>query len=533
MEKFEKFYTEEEAQKEASYLKEIVESGEAKDYSEAERIAEVERKVEVMKDRIMHPYYYEASKQEEQKNISKELLRGLYYDSDDYHELGNDPNRLILGGGDEIYYSLKNDDYQEEEKPSLEYKGSRYIATEKEIESIYKAFDRKFFNAIRIEFNIKNINFPHLGECKDYAYKHDVEGKLKKYLDDGENILDTLKKLEDQNLIKIGHIPEFYIDNEALKDTYEIEFATRKELDEFLESDLGKSSSPEKVLRRARYLDGETIKSLLKRYKDQIDLSKVVSFDADSIIQNLDKSDKLKILDIVISVMEERTDENIKELEKRLENYWEQPMVSRYGQFEPGLTKESQTNIDSRLSFLRSAATQGLIPSDFREIIKKIYEATNHYPTGYYSDRVINNQREDIEKTALLLEKLSNDKREIVGEGLEFVSSEYGESKQVYLDGELVGSFVNAEFSEKSTNGEVVAWVTREIIDQNRVTGTQNRDRVFAWKKGMKEPQEIFEDHAWSSERYLRVFAPEVDDDGTIKVEIISGDKKEKKEFKV
>ncbi|EKE20453.1 MAG: hypothetical protein ACD_7C00576G0001 [uncultured bacterium] len=518
-------YPMEEAENEAAKMQEKIKSGEAENYSEAEKTIENEAKVKNLQEALMHPTiknWGSGYRTHDSTSIkSPEVLMSLWVDYGYIYickeEIDNGVNALIKGG--EIYSSLGNHDFSDGKKP--EYKETQSDPEKEQL--IQEAFNRKLSNAIRIE---KGGGEAFNSEA--------VEDKLKEYLSSGKSIIDALKDLEKQNFLKICHIPGFYTDKEALKDRYSVEFSTRKEMDKFLESEVGKSADPRKILERAKYLDGDTIKFLLEKYQDKIDLAEVISFGPGSFIQNLDRNDKMAILEKVVSILEKKTDDSIENLGKWKENWYKQPAVSRYGQFEPGLTKESDLNMESRLNILISAAASGLILPDHKERIKKINSVINYIPSGYYSGRVISRMREDIEEVALLLEELSNEKK-ITGKGagLEFVNSEYTQSKQVYLDGELIGGFDNAEFSENPTNGEIVAWVTHEVIDRDRIAGTQNRDIVYAWKKGTGGPIQLFEDHAWSNERYLRVFAPEVESDGTIKVEIKSGDKIEKKEFKM
>lgn len=528
-------YTAKKAEAEALKMQKKIKTGEAEDYVEAERIVENEAKIKDIQKALMHPTYIGRRDEGDYRHghrggdLNDDLetllaaripgkLVGLYVDYEYIgrvkKEIDNGANILLVGG--EIYSSVGSSDFPERKKPSYE----DTVSDPGKNKLVHEAFDKKLSNAIRIEPTGKEID----------CVSEDVENKIKEYLGGGKSILDALKDLEKQNLIKIGHIPDFYTDKEALKDRYNLEFSTRKELDKFLESEFGKSADPERVLERAKYLDGDTIKFLLEKYQDKIDLAKVISFGSGGIVQNLEQSDKMEIFEKVVSILEKRTDKNIERVEEHRKS-WRHEHPAMRGTFEPGLTKEEDMNIKSRLNFLSSAAAQGLILPDYKDRIKKINSVIDYIPSGYYVDRVISRMRKDIEEVALLLEKLSNEKK-ITGKGLEFVNSEYTQGKQVYLDGELIGSFDNAEFSEKPTNGEVVAWVTHEVIDRNNITGTQNRDIAYAWKKGVGT-KEIFEDHAWSSERYLRVSAPKVDSDGTIKIEVTSGDKTEKKDFKI
>lgn len=189
--------------------------------------------------------------------------------------------------------------------------------------------------------------------------------------------------------------------------------------------------------------------------------------------------------------------------------------------------------IDKRLSLLENMAKSELSITDYPEKIKELIKDTDYIDDPNVGRKWAYRSLAEIEEADSKIKALSSDKKEELGQGLKIEKAEHSSGQKIYLDGKFIKMAINAEFSEKPTNGEIVAWVEKEIIDQDRVMGTQNRDNVLVWKKGYKNPKIIFEDHAWSKERYFRVFAPEVDADGTINVEVKSGNETKKLEFKI
>ena len=200
-----------EAQEVAKKMQEKIKSEDASNFPEAEKIVENEAKVKNIQKALMHPTYIGRRDDEgchsgsdgikaEAKNPGK--LMGLYVDYEYIYRakeaIDRGANILLVGG--EIYSSVGSDYFPDGKKPT-------YDETQSDPgkdKLVYEAFDKKLSNAIRIEPT----------EKKEDCVSEDVENKIKEYLVDGKSILDVLKDLEKQNIIKIGlHFNSFYIIN--------------------------------------------------------------------------------------------------------------------------------------------------------------------------------------------------------------------------------------------------------------------------------------------------------------------------------
>jgi len=205
-----------------------------------------------------------------------------------------------------------------------------------------------------------------------------------------------------------------------------------------------------------------------------------------------------KLLASVLTVIEQRTEDRIKCGNDGID--WEDACV------------------EIRLAHLLRAAERGIILPDWKERIARIERAT-HYYYDNYSQSVIGRIRDGILEAASKIDQLSGVIPEgVTGKGLEFSPSAVGTGQNVYLNGQLVASLSAARFGAVPTNGEVVAWLTVNQIDYCTIKGSQKRWMVMAWKPGMKEPREVYEDHAYDSEGYLSLELPRVETDGTIAV---------------
>jgi hypothetical protein len=303
---------------------------------------------------------------------------------------------------------------------------------------------------------------------------------------------------------------------------------SEKELDRFLGSAMEGFVTPTLILKKMgqEKAGPDTIKKLLKKYEGGmfLDFGEIDLFGENGILSNFSEDEQEKMLTQIFDKLEEQTETSIKRAEESKEDSWMRLSDS-------GITWES-ARVEPRLKHLQDAARAGIILSDWKERLKKIQEATYHYPRRY-SETVVRNTRENIARVGTQLEELSGEAKDITGRGLEFVKSEYGPGVKAYLNGELISTVINGEFGKVANNEDTVAWVVSEIIDEDVITGTQTRDIVYAWKKGWKEPRQVFEDHAWSTEYYFRVYPPEVTPDGKIKIKRIRGNKEINEEIEV
>jgi len=264
----------------------------------------------------------------------------------------------------------------------------------------------------------------------------------------------------------------------------------------------------------------------------------------EAIIQRNDISDKQKfsylkkietnVPDISIECLEKMLDLDVPKGAKSaliLRLYEE---ASREGRKKKGdYLIPSELGINKRLALLKVAAERGFPIPNYGEKIKELIKDTNRINDPVVGRKWAYHSLADIEKTDEEIRKLKGEKRKDLGPGLKLEQAKYSSGTKIYFDGEFIDILVGANFSEKATNGEIVAWTVSEVIDRDTITGTQNRDNVYVWKRGWKKPKIIFEDHAWSSERYFRVFAPEVTPDGKVKIKRIDGEKKKEEEFEV
>ena len=166
-------YPMEEAENEAAKMQEKIKSGEAENYSEAEKTIENEAKVKNLQEALMHPTiknWGSGSRTYDSTPIkSPEVLMSLRVDYEYIYickeEIDNGVNALIKGG--EIYSSLGNHDFSDGKKP--EYKETQSDPEKEQL--IQEAFNRKLSNAIRIE----------MGKGKAFNSKGVLEDKLTKY----------------------------------------------------------------------------------------------------------------------------------------------------------------------------------------------------------------------------------------------------------------------------------------------------------------------------------------------------------------
>lgn len=189
--------------------------------------------------------------------------------------------------------------------------------------------------------------------------------------------------------------------------------------------------------------------------------------------------------------------------------------------------------VDYIMQALLSVAEAKVEIPNFEKIIETLVQKTkqiNQRGFGNYKSGMLADIEIGEEKIKSLLEQSS----ENIEPGFSMKEAEYARGTKLYLDGKFLGIAENAQFSNQPSNGEIVAWVSRELIDYDRVVkGSQWRHNVFVWKKGWDSPKRIFEDHAYESERQFNVLPPIVTPDGKIEVEVDSRGKTEKRTLNV
>jgi hypothetical protein len=281
---------------------------------------------------------------------------------------------------------------------------------------------------------------------------------------------------------------------------------TIKEVFSFLENDSSSSSYLKSTSSRFDYEEKGNIENSIINNKKLSDEEK---------LDYLNKLTKLVSPTMEISVntfekvIKSRVSKNLKE------------------EFSKNIYKEISINKDLsvRLAFLKTMAENN-INFSYKEEIEKIKKESILIKNQRYSDYV----ELEIEKIQMAL----GEKRKDLGKGLQIEKQKNSSDKKIYLDGELICVSEIPQFSNKPTNGKIVSWLESQVMDRNIVTGTQNQDNIYAWKKGLKEPRRVFEKHGWSNtEEYFLVSAPEVKPDGTISVKVKTGEKIKILEFKI
>lgn len=306
---------------------------------------------------------------------------------------------------------------------------------------------------------------------------------------------------------------------------FDIKVKTPKDLEDFLGSQLKEFVSEDKFLSKAasEKFGPEVAKDLISRMPKSA-LRYVNLFGKYGLLDGFEKKEKEIILIDVMDSIEHTVKQKQDELDKDL--YYHRNLSLGEGM------------IWERFRHLGDALKAGIVLSDYQERLKKISDtidkSTYNNDSGYVSVRSDRDEfRAKLAKLESKMDEISGKKERVSGKGLEIVKSKAGGLVIAYLDGELIGSLEQARFSKKPTNGEVVAWLRYEVMDRDRITGVQDKYMIWAWKKGMKQPEEIYEIHKWSTEGDYSVSVPEVEKNGTIKFLIVEEGEKKEKSLKV
>ena len=295
---------------------------------------------------------------------------------------------------------------------------------------------------------------------------------------------------------------------------------------DFLNSNVERFSDPNLLLKtmNKKFDAPGVINALIEKYRDKIDLRIHPICGEESIFRSFDDKviEEHRAVDKVSQKLEYDLDEKIQEGSRTQRDI--------YGAYEYcGLSWE---DIDPSLDFIQKVVGLHYIPSNHEALLKKLSQGMNLYKSNY-SERPIRLNKDRLASVELQIMHMSESyPQELEGKGLEVIDTEIG-NKIAFLDGECIGGVANSEFGEHATNGDVVAWVVREQIDQDYWRGSQRRDRVLAWRKGRKIQQEIYEDNAWAKERYFYVSPPKVTSEGDVEIVVTTDNKKEVKKVKI
>lgn len=339
----------------------------------------------------------------------------------------------------------------------------------------YKQWMALYYSQYEAEQDLASFNF---NQGLDL-----LETGLKKVLSQDEKVSGfTMAQIE--NLIKNSMTPE--------------------NIDDFLNSSIEPIANPQIVIEvmNDKFNDAVAVKKLIEHYGGRVNFRSLPISGDKSVFRGYENREEKEMLAV---------SETLGSLREELGN-----KISS--------SKEIDwSDVDESVDFLKNSVENGVIPTNYKEVLATADIGMNYY-RSHYSEAAIRRNRDKLAKLEIdIIKKLKIKPEQIKGEGLETLRTQVGNLG--YLNGELIGPLTNAEFSDKPTNGEVVAWVVREKIDEDYFRGDQIRFTVYAWRSGLKEPQELFEDHAYSKERSIHVSAPEVTPEGEISVNTIDGNK--------
>jgi len=230
-------------------------------------------------------------------------------------------------------------------------------------------------------------------------------------------------------------------------------------------------------------------------------ISNLEEFDLSVPMQLMNTDEKKDLLNSIILAFENETNSA---LQKRKAYYEEtkDDLLASYNNPFCGIYLEiEESHLFSRLKVIKIMLDSGIELQNPKERIAKIAEHI-----GYIEKRPNSNYA----SARSFADKIKQDFAEvsskalppdIVGEGLEFVSNAGGQTL-AYLNGDLVGEIGDAQNIE--VKGDSMVWTKTFEFDRD-VNSVQYKSCIFAWKKGWKEPKEIYERHAWTRQGTLFV----------------------------
>ncbi|MFH1661784.1 MAG: hypothetical protein ABIA02_01685 [Candidatus Falkowbacteria bacterium] len=486
--KFEKLPEEEKqkkinwTQEDAEKMKSLVESGKAKNYEEAEKmiaIEDIQMSLDMLDITQYSFYYFEQGEAKfDEKLINKDNFETLKYFEKELVEICDDFSKII--------------------------------------NKFEKIFSEKNIDSEKIRDANRHLN---------YEFKYHGRPTVM-ILEKFRSTMDSLSFDEILNTLESNEKSYFHLD--PLINEFVAQKILPINLKRFLESSLSDLADPNILLEKIKDQDvnGEAIEMILDKYGDRIDLSKHTLFGPDSIFKNI--KDRSKKEQQAVSLMVEN---KIKKLEEELDDIIDRRNKSNWSSYTPGYSIDKMR---APIEAMEKAANSKIVTENYENKLERIGKLKHYMET--YASFIRSDFEKNMSETEVLLDKLTNKKVEsIKGKGLEFAHDKSATgARRVYLDGKHIFSLGSGSvFSDKATNGEIISYLTRERMDSDHVKGTQNKDIIYVWKKGWNAPKQIFEDHAWSSERYFRIFPPEVTPDGKIKIKRINGEETIEEELDV
>jgi len=378
---------------------------------------------------------------------------------------------------------------------------------------------------------------------KNYSKQYDLANKNKKYyhvISDGLDScgeegfyydkliglslahlpFDEAKKYTEELISKTknyenGEMRGFYVKDfhkNILKAFLNLQCKDKEKLESFINSEMAENIEPEAFFRQAgeNNMGIAVIKSLIEKYGVN-DLSKLSLFDEGGLLNKLETKEKKKILVEVMNSIEMKVDEYLKNIEQK-------NTETRKGWYDSHSLKYPDLNdgcVHERLAHLKSSLKEGILLPDYKERLAKIENIINlssKHPSANYAG--VKYERDEVNT---LLRQLgqemdlqNGEKINIKGEGPEI------ENNNLFFDGKFISYLESASFGENWTNGEVVSWKRTERLDHEPVLGIQVRLSIYGYKKGDKNPSELYDDNYWSAGKYINVSNPEVSADGII-----------------
>jgi len=361
-------YNNEQASDEASKMRERIESGEAENYSQAEKQIETKKELLELQKEIRRPSEVYLIMIDYEKSDMKECR----YDESKIYPIILETNysemRHLMGGKGEGSGDHKN--------PELT-----------------KAFN-EIYDAITVDVEERN------------DWKKLIEEKI-----NGKNdLIDVLKEAEKNGLVRIVHIPAYYEDEQALCEKVKFPFQSKQELQNFMDTMKDKTEMKDKVnpiqvlgseaLERARNLDSATVKELMDKFEGKIDFSEIPFPHFEKIIKNLKDADKIKIIEDVLVKLDGKMNEKYEGMLKTEKEY----ILSHPGQtvradggFVGLLGKNVEANVQKRLDIM-SNFSSNLIPN-YKKHLEEIEKTFANMDRSYYRGKALENLHRDLEIT--------------------------------------------------------------------------------------------------------------------------------------
>lgn len=242
------------------------------------------------------------------------------------------------------------------------------------------------------------------------------------------------------------------------------------------------------------------IKSKIFIVKAILKISNFEKFDLSVPMQLMNGDERRDILNSIVLSLEKEADSALQKHRDYYEKVKNDPVMSYNNPYIGIYLEVGDSCLESRLKIIKLMLDSGI---EFQNSKERLIKIANHigflerrpnsnYASARYSTDKIKQSFAEVSLKVLPLE--------ITSKGLEFVNA--GNQRIAYLNGNLVGEMGGAQYIQ--VKGDALAWMTSFEFDRD-ANSVQYKSCVFAWKKGWKEPKEIYERHAWTREGILSV----------------------------